>query len=222
MIRLVIIEDEELIRLGITTAINIEPNMEMLGAASTGFAGIRLVEELKPDIVLVDIGLPDITGLDVIDQIKHKTNSKIIVLTSHSDQDTVQSALNNGANSYILKKTNIDMILAAIKTTYDNKPFFDSEIAKIGFQSFLNPPKIKGKIYEDNLTPTEITVLTLMATGLSNKKIAEQMFIVESTVKNHTSNIYSKLGVEDRVNAIIKARELGYIKTDFVKRNCVW
>lgn len=212
MIRLVIIEDEELIRLGISTAINREFNMEMVGAASTGLEGIQLVEQLSPDIVLVDIGLPDITGLDVIDQIKHHANIKIIVLSSHSSQDIVQAALEKGANSYILKKNNAGLIIEAIKSTYDNKNFFDPDIAKRSFQSFFQHQKIKGKCYQDRLTRTEIKIIRLMSSGLSNKKIGEQMFITESTVKGHSTNIFSKLGVGDRVNAIIKAKELGYIE----------
>ncbi|WP_242053663.1 response regulator [Nostoc parmelioides] len=135
MIRLVIIEDEELIRLGITTAINQQPDMQMVGIARTGHEGIKLVGDFIPDVVLVDIGLPDISGVDAIRQIKANTsNIKIVVLSSHYAQSIVQSALNAGAESYILKKNNIPLILEAIKSTfYDCKSFLDPDISRQNF-----------------------------------------------------------------------------------------
>ncbi|BAY73311.1 two-component response regulator (plasmid) [Trichormus variabilis NIES-23] len=217
MIRLVLIEDEELMSLGITTAINKQPNMEMVGVASTGCEGIKLVEDYKPDIVLVDIGLPDISGIEVIEQIKLLPgNPKIVVLSSHSSQDIVQAALDKGATSYALKKNNIALVLEAIRATYENKSFFDSDIGRRSFQNFF-PQKIKGKTYLHNLTHTEIRIISLMSAGLSNREIAQQMFITESTVKGHSSSIFSKLGVGDRVKAIIQARKLGYIEQDSVR-----
>lgn len=146
MIRLVLIEDEELMRLGITTAINKQPNMEMLGVASTGCEGIKLVEDNKPDIVLVDIGLPDISGIEVIEQIKLlPADYKIVVLSSHSSQDIVQAALDKGATSYVLKKNNIALVLEAIRVTYENKSFFDSDIGRRSFQNFFLR-KSRGKL----------------------------------------------------------------------------
>src|SRR5689334_19637611 len=104
MIRLVIIDDEELIRLGITTAINQQSDMEMIANASTGEQGIKLVQQLQPDVVIVDIGLPDISGVEVIKQIKaYRSNIKVVVLSSNSSQEIVTAAIGNGAESYILK-----------------------------------------------------------------------------------------------------------------------
>ncbi|MFN6499028.1 MAG: response regulator [Nostoc sp. DedQUE01] len=217
MIRLIIIDDEELIRLGITTAINQQPDMEMIANASTGEQGIKLVQQLQPDVVIVDIGLPDISGVEVIKQIKaYKGNIKVVVLSSNSSQEIVTAAIGNGAESYILKKNDVSLILEAIRTTYNNKSLFDSEIVKKGFLSFFSKPKIKGKIFDDRLTEREINVLTLIAAGFSNKEIGEKLFIGENTVKNHTRNIYSKLGVDSRINAILKASELGYISKNLL------
>ncbi|MCC5664818.1 response regulator transcription factor [Nostoc sp. CHAB 5784] len=216
MIRLVIIEDEELIRLGITTAINQQPDMQMVGIARTGNEGVKLVEELTPDVVLVDIGLPDVSGVEVIKQIKANTsNIKIVVLSSHYSQSIVQSALNVGADSYILKKNNVPLILEAIKTTfYDSKSFFDPDISR---HNFFFQQKIKGKTYQDHLSATEMQIISLMAAGFSNKLIAEQLFITESTVKGHINKIFAKLDVRDRVNALIEASKLGYIEQDYLK-----
>lgn len=153
MIRLVIIEDEELIRLGITTAINQQPDMQMVGIARTGHQGIKLVEELAPDVVLVDIGLPDISGVEVIKQIKANTsNIKIVVLSSYYAQSIVQSALNVGADSYILKKNNVPLILESIKTTfYDCKSFLDPDISR---HNFFSNRKLRGRL-------TKIILVTL-------------------------------------------------------------
>jgi len=215
MIRLALIEDEELIRLGITTAINQQPDMEMVGVARTGIEGINLVKGLNPDVILVDIGLPDISGLEAIKEVKVNSKTKIVVLSSHSSQGTVQSALNAGADSYILKKNNVPLILEAIKTTfYDNKSFFDPDISR---HNFFLQQKIKGKSYQDHLSATEIQIISLMAAGSCNKLIAEQLFITESTVKGHINKIFAKLDVRDRVNALIEASKLGYIEQDYLK-----
>jgi DNA-binding NarL/FixJ family response regulator len=215
MIRLALIEDEELIRLGITTAINQQPDMEMVGVARTGIEGINLVKELNPDVILVDIGLPDISGLEVIKEVKLNSNTKVVVLSSHSSQSTVQSALNAGADSYLLKKNNVPLLLEAIKTTfYDHQCFFDPYISR---RNFCHQQKIKGKTYQDNLTNTEIQIVSLMAVGFSNKLIAEQLFITESTVKGHVNKIFAKLDVSDRVNALIEASKLGYIEQDYLQ-----
>ncbi|RCJ22881.1 DNA-binding response regulator [Nostoc minutum NIES-26] len=215
MIRLALIEDEELIRLGITTAINQQPDMQMVGVARTGAEGLNLVKELNPDVILVDIGLPDISGIEVIKQVKLNRNTKVVVLSSHYSQGTVQSALNAGADSYLLKKNNVPLLLEAIKTTfYDNQSFFDPYISR---RNFFYPQKIKGRAYQDNLTDTEIQIVSLMATGSSNKVIAEQLFITESTVKGHINKIFAKLNVSDRVNALIEASKLGYIEQDYLK-----
>ncbi|MCC5612001.1 response regulator transcription factor [Nostoc sp. CHAB 5834] len=215
MIRLVIIEDESLIRLGIKSAINQEQDMEVCGEAGTGAEGMRLVELFQPDIVLVDIGLPDISGLDLIYDIKTRTNSKVIVITYHASQDVVNSALQNGADSYILKTMDLELIKQAINATYQNNSFIDPEIAKRVFENFAcHNNKIKGKRYRELPTPTEIKILNLIARGLSNKEIADKLFVTVSTVKGHSSNLFSKLGVRGRVNAILKARELGYLESE--------
>lgn len=213
MIRLVIIEGESLSRFGIKSAINQEPSMEVCGEAGTGIAGMRLVQQLKPDIVLVDIGLPDINGLDVIYNIKTNTNSKVIVLTYNTSQDVVNLALQNGADSYILKTMDLELIKHAINTTYQNNSFIDPEIAKRVFENFAcHNNKIKGKRYREPLTARELEILSLIARGLSNKKIADELFVTVSTVKGHSTSLFSKLGVSDRVNAILKAKELGHLK----------
>lgn len=212
MIRVVFIEDNDIIRLGITTAINQQPDIEMVGVGHTGNEGVELVKSLSPDVALVDIGLPDISGVEVIKQIKkYKNNTKVVVISCNSCQEVITAAISSGADSYILKKNNTSLIVEAIKSTYNNKSLFDSEIIKRGLLKIFPTQKTKGNIFDDHLTQREISVLTLIAAGFSNKQIGEKLFIGENTVKNHARNIYSKLGVDSRINAIIKGSELGYI-----------
>lgn len=218
MIRLVIIENEDLIRLGIKTAINQDQNMKVVGESATGHEGIRLVEQLKPDIVLLDIGLSDISGLEVIYEIKSKSDIKIIVLTYYSSQEVINLALQNGADSYVLKRNNLDLIKQAITSTHQNIPFIDPTIARRFFETYpRRGDKIKGKKYKELPTQTEIQILKLIACGCTNKEIGEKLFITLSTVKSHTSSLFSKLGVGDRVNAIIKGRELGYLESETLR-----
>lgn len=215
MIRVVFIEDNDITRFGITTAINQQPGMEVVGATGTGNKGVELVEELNPDVVLVDIGLPDISGVEVIKKIKdYRNKTKIVVLSCNSCQEIISAAVNNGAESYILKKNDIPLIVEAIKNTYNNKSLFDSEIIKRGLLKLFPNHKSRGRIFDDSLTEREISVLTLIAAGFSNKEIATKLFIGENTAKNHTRNIFSKLGVNKRINAVKKGCELGYISNN--------
>ncbi|MBD2505002.1 response regulator transcription factor [Anabaena azotica] len=214
MIRVVFIEDSTITRFGITTAINQQLGMEVVGATGTGNEGVELVQKFNPDVVLVDIGLPDISGVEVIKKIKdYRSSTKIVVLSCNHSQEIISAAVNNGAESYILKKNDIPLIIEAIKTTYNNKSLFDSEIIKRGLVKFFpnHKGRGRGRIFDDSLSEREISVLTLIAAGFSNKEIATKLFIGENTAKNHTRNIFSKLGVNKRINAVKKGCELGYI-----------
>lgn len=215
MIRVVFIEDHNISRLGITTAINQQVGMQVVAAAPTGNEGVELVKKLEPDVVLVDIGLPDISGIEVIKKIKdYRSKTKIVVLSCNASQEIISAAINNGAESYLLKKNDIPLIVEAIKSTYNNKSLFDSEIIKRGLLKLFASPKCRGRILDDSLTEREISVLSLIAAGCSNREIATKLFIGENTAKNHIKNIYSKLGVKNRTSATKKGCELGYISNN--------
>ena len=213
MIRVVIIEDQELFRLGIKTALAQEPEMEVCGEASSGKSGIELVEATNPDIVLVDIGLPDINGLVVTKYLKKRTKCKVIILTCYSAHDVIHSALECGADSYILKKNDLELIKRAIKNTYDDHEYIDPVIIKRFLAS--ERKKVKGKTYNDLPTLTEIEILKLIALGHSNKEIASKLFVSVHTVKSHVLRLFRKLDATNRVEAIIKARDFGYLESEF-------
>ncbi|MBD2518418.1 response regulator transcription factor [Nostoc sp. FACHB-973] len=212
-IRVVVIEDQELCRLGIRTAIAQESDMELCGEASCGSEGLELVNSTNPDIVLLDIGLPDINGLEMITRIKKDTLSKVIILSAYSSQNMINEAFACGADSYFLKTTKIDSIKNAIRSIYQNEEYLDQAIIKrfLGL-NHRQSTKIKGKRYNELPTTQEIEILKLIASGYSNKEIANQLFISISTVKSHTGNLFLKLGARDRVNAIIKAQSFGYLE----------
>ncbi|QFS52608.1 Two Component Transcriptional Regulator [Nostoc sphaeroides CCNUC1] len=212
-IRVVVIEDQELCRLGIRTAIAQESDMELCGEASCGLEGLELVNSTNPDIVLLDIGLPDINGLEMITRIKKHTLSKVIILSAYSSQNMINEAFACGADSYFLKTTKIDSIKNAIRSIYQNEEYLDQAIIKRFLEAnHRQTTKIKGKRYNELPTTQEIEILKLIASGYSNKEIANQLFISISTVKSHAGNLFLKLGARDRVNAIIKAQSLGYLE----------
>ncbi|MBE9052763.1 response regulator transcription factor [Nostocales cyanobacterium LEGE 11386] len=214
MIRIVVIEDQPLIRMGIQKALAEDPNIELCGEAESGEKGCLLVEKMQPDIVLVDIGLPDVSGLDVTVAIKEKNcHIKVIIITCESSKYVVNSAFKNGADSYLLKQ-DVGIIKYAIEKTHAGETFLDPKITK-NFIEQKNSKKglRKGKLYEAEPTETEIEILKLIACGLSNKEIANKLFITTNTVKSHINSLFSKLKTRNRVEAVTEGQKLGYVKS---------
>ncbi|SRR5579883_1311207 len=207
-IKIAIIEDQPIMRLGIKTAIQQEDDLEVCGDASCGKDGLELVRLTNPDVVLLDIGLPDISGLKVAEQIKQITTSKIIILTGSSGQDVVQSAFQLGADSYLLKKANLESLKRAIYTTYSDQGYIDEELIKRLIERHRQKGNLQGKLPTD----TELLILKLVAKGLSNKAIANELCVTYSTVKSHVANLFLKFGADDRVHLIIQAQRLGYLE----------
>ncbi|GAX38822.1 response regulator [Nodularia sp. NIES-3585] len=219
MIQIAVIEDEPLIRMGIRAVIAEDPNMDLCGEAETGEKGIILVEKTKPDIVLVDIGLPDINGLQVIPTIKERSNAQVIIITCQSNEIIVNAAFESGADSYLLKQ-DTENITYAINRTYRKERFLDPKITKFFLKPNSKKGLRKGKLYEAKLTTTEIKILKLIACGLSNRLIANKLFITQNTVKCHVSNIFIKMNARNRVGAIAQGQKLGYLQNcDLLQAN---
>ncbi|RCJ18620.1 hypothetical protein A6770_32740 [Nostoc minutum NIES-26] len=216
MIKVVIIEDESLLRLGIKALIDREPDMEICGEAGNGLDGLKVVQQSHPDVVLVDIGLPDISGLEVTYQIKQHTDSKVVIITNHRNEELADLALSYGANSFILKKTDIVLIRQAILSSYKNDCFIDPSMTKqiIDNHNWRKYHILrKGKKYNEPLSTCETEVLRMIACGLSNDEIARKLFVTLSTVKTHANNILIKLNARNRSHAIIKGIQFGYINS---------
>ncbi|RCJ22546.1 hypothetical protein A6770_29770 [Nostoc minutum NIES-26] len=215
MLTIVIVEKEPFTLLGIKTALEQTLDIKINDEATYGEIGFQLVEQNKPNFVLVDLFLPDMSGLEFTRSIKKKTDSQVVILTNQTDEEVVNSAFSYGADSYMLKTTDIEVVQLAIKRAYFNEFLLDPKLTK-RFLSTLYQKKYNktiSKDQKDNDPPNEkqIQILRLLAEGLSYEDIAEKMFIALSTVKTHVSVLYSKWNVKNRAEAIKKGSMLGYL-----------
>ena len=181
MLKIVIIEKEPFTLLGIKTAIEQSPDIEVSASAMCGEIGLKLVEQTKPDVVVVDILLPDMNGLDLTRSIKKTTDSKVVILTNQANEDIVNSAFSSGADDYLLKTTDIELVELAIKKAYFNEFLLDPKLTKkvlsSCYQNNLTNTTSKGKNFPDPPTDTKIQIRRLLAEGLSYEDIAQKMFI---------------------------------------------
>jgi DNA-binding NarL/FixJ family response regulator len=215
-IRILIVDDQSLFREAPRTLLGACPDFEVVGDAANGDEAIRMTMQLNPDIVLMDLRMPGTDGVAATKKITQTTKKvKVIVLTTFDDDENVFDGLRAGAVGYLLKDVSSEKLTEAIRAAYKGEYFLlPSIVAKVvnEFSKISHPtPKYIDSIISDPLSPREIEILRLVATGASNKEIAEQLFISEGTVKNHLSNILSKLGVHDRMQAVLKAKEMGII-----------
>ena len=208
-IRILITDDHAIVREGLRTLISTEPGMEVIGEAANGFEAVQMACELKPDVILMDMVMPRMGGLEAIRKIKEECpDSRILVLTSFSDDETVFPAIKAGALGYMLKNTSPDRLLSAIRDVHQGKPSMSPDIAsklmsELQRESDLPPTK-------DPLTDRELDVLKLVAQGMTNQEIADQLVISEGTVRTHVSNILSKLHLANRTQAALYALREGY------------
>ena len=231
-ISVVLIEDHDLTRMGLRTALQQQDNINLLGEAANGNEGLKLLTQLQPDIAIVDIGLPDIDGIELTRRFKQSSaegiKTKILILTMHDDELEVLSAFAAGADSYCIKNIHIQQLIEAIKTTTEGQSWIDPAIAEIVLQQVRQSnqgsirqetvsinalPKEEGEIIKAYpLTERELDVLELIVGGYSNSKIGEKLHISLGTVKTHVRNILDKLSVSDRTEAAVRALRAGLVK----------
>ncbi len=202
-ISILIADDHPVVRQGIMNFLEAHGELEVKGAVSNGEEAIRAVEELQPDIVLMDLVMPGMDGIEAIRYIKSlKINTRIIVMTSFAQDNKVFPAIKAGAEGYLLKDISPADLISAIKTVYTGRPVLHPDIAQKLMLSFSN----RGEgITAEKLTPRETEVLDLIAYGLSNEEIANKLFISDKTVKTHVSHILHKLNVAHRTQAALYA-----------------
>jgi DNA-binding NarL/FixJ family response regulator len=215
-IRIALIEDHDLTRTALRTALQNHSNLEWLGEASSGKDGLELLEKMQPDVAIVDIGLPDIDGIELTKQLKAQAYpGKILILTLHDSEDDVLTAFKAGADAYCMKTSSIESLLEAIKATHEGNSWIDPLIAKIVLSqvshSFVpsENPKKKNRF---DITERELEVLTLIVDGCSNSEIADRLTITIGTVKTHVRNILTKLSAADRTQAAVRALRSGLVK----------
>lgn len=217
--RLLMVEDHKLLRMGLKSILEKYPNIEVIGEADNGEDSIELTKQLKPDVVLMDIGLPGMDGIQATKKIKEQNpNVKVIILTSHTDRKEVLQSVSVGASAYMVKDIKTEFMIMVIQSVKEGAIWFDPAIAPIIRSKNLaaqNGGKISSrsafKAEHANLTEREYEVLKLVVEGKSNIEIADELKISEHTAKAHVCNIIQKLVVDDRTQAAVKAIKEGLV-----------
>jgi DNA-binding NarL/FixJ family response regulator len=213
VIRLAIVDDHEIVRLGIHRVLEGEVGIRLVGEAKTGEEAITLAREEEPQVMLVDVKLPDISGIEVVRRLKEDPETagvQAIILTVYDDLEIAAEAIRAGAIGYILKDCGKDQLLKAITSAMEGVPLVSSTIAQKLVNILYPQPGVQKTFGErentlSSLTEREYDVLRLVTKGYSNKAIARELGVTISTVKTHLGKIFRKLGVEDRAQVIIKA-----------------
>ncbi len=208
-IKVMIVDDHDVVRRGIITYLMTDDEIEIVGEASSGNEGARLALEVMPDVILMDLMMDDGTGIDATKEIMEKTSHiKIIILTSYYDDEKVFPALEAGAFSYMLKTSSGDEIVEAIKKAVNGENVIEPKVAG----AMMNRIRTSERLPHDQLTDRELEVLICIGNGLTNSEISEKLFIGIKTVKTHVSNILNKLDVQDRTQAAVYAHRNGLMK----------
>ncbi|MEA5624604.1 response regulator transcription factor [Nostoc sp. UHCC 0251] len=209
MIKVLLVDDQGLIRQGLRALLELEPDLEIVGEAENGEQAINLVAEFHPDVVLLDIRMPIMDGVAATREIQKRfAKTKILVLTTFDDDEYVSAALQNGAMGYLLKDTPSEELAVAIRAVYKGYTQLGPGIVKKLLTQFSNGTPTQSTPVPSSLaelTPREKEVLRLIATGASNREIAQELYISEGTVKNHVTNILNRLNLRDRTQAAIWA-----------------
>jgi len=223
-IRILLVEDHTMTRMGLQLVLEKIQDIEVIGEAEDGETAVNLAKEHSPDVILMDIGLPIIDGIEATHQIKRaKLNSKIIMFTSRDQENDVFAALGAGADSYIMKGASPDQLVAAIRAVNDGVAWLDPAIAKVVLRNVTSRPVVSNDnsgsekrpsklALSAGLTEREMEVLKLIVDGLSNPQIAEKLFITRATAKAHVHSILQKLCVDDRTQAAVTAMREGLVQ----------
>ncbi|WP_409328143.1 response regulator transcription factor VraR [Staphylococcus pseudoxylosus] len=200
-IKVLFVDDHEMVRIGISSYLSTQPDIDVVGEGKSGKEAIEKAHQLNPDLILMDLLMDDMDGVEATEQVKKDLpHMKVVMLTSYIEDNEVYRALDSGMDSYILKTTSASDIAEAIRKTYNNESVFEAEV----LVKMRNRMKQRAELYE-MLTEREMEILLLIAKGYSNQEIASASHITIKTVKTHVSNILSKLEVQDRTQAVIYA-----------------
>jgi two-component system, NarL family, response regulator LiaR len=208
-IRVLIVEDDPMMQLGLEQSLMAHPQLEIVGQAEDGYLGVQAALKLKPDLVVMDIGLPRLDGIAATQQIKAALpETHVVMLTSHQTDTEIVAALSSGADAYCIKGASVERLLSAIAAAVEGATYLDPQIARRVIEN-LKPPTASGNTA--NLSQRELEVLKLMVEGYSNPEIAEKLYLSPNTVKTHVRGIMNKLSVDDRVQAAVVALRSGLV-----------
>lgn len=210
MIKVVFVDDHEMVRIGVTSYLSAQPDIEVVGEADDGARGVELALELRPDIILMDLVMKEMDGIEATRRIVEAwPEAKVIIVTSFLDDEKVYPALEAGATSYMLKTSKASEIANAVRATYEGQTILEPEVTG---KMMTKMRQKKTTLPHEQLTDREMEILLLLAEGKTNQEIADEVFIALKTVKVHVSNILGKLEVHDRTQAVIYAFKHGLVK----------
>ncbi|MFB2981122.1 response regulator [Microseira sp. BLCC-F43] len=207
--RILIVEDDPMMQLGLEQSLSAQPQYTLVGQAEDGYLGVQAALRLKPDVVVMDIGLPRQDGIAATQEIKAALpDVRVVMLTSHTAETEIIAALSSGADAYCVKGASIDRLLNAISAAIEGATYLDPQIARRVIEH-LKPPAASDNIGQ--LSQRELEVLKLMVEGKSNPEIAAELYLSTNTVKTHVRGIMNKLSVDDRVQAAVVALRKGIV-----------
>ena len=217
IVTVLIADDQRVIRDGLTMLVNFVPGFEVVGAVEDGAAAIARAEDLEPDIVLMDLRMPRVDGLEATRVITSSGSTRVVVLTTYADEDSLFPALRAGASGYLTKDASAEQIEAAIRAVHAGQTWLEPVVQERLAASVMSgevhqvPSSIEAdsRVLPDGLTPREAEVLALIGEGLTNREIGELLVLSQATIKTHVNRIFAKTGVADRANAVRYAYQVG-------------
>ncbi|MCH8532387.1 MAG: response regulator transcription factor [Saccharospirillum sp.] len=215
-IKVMLVDDQNLVREGIKSLLQLAGHIDIVGEASDGEEALAILPDCQPDVVLMDIRMPKLNGIEALKQMKGRgIDTPVIILTTFDDHELVLNGISAGARGFLLKDVSLESLVEAIETVNQGETLLQPAITERVMKGFSELRADDGQSQQEPLmeplTAREIEILRLMAGGYSNKEISRAIFKSEGTIKNHVSNILAKMNVRDRTRAVLKALELGVI-----------
>jgi DNA-binding NarL/FixJ family response regulator len=214
-VRVVLVDDEAMVRVGLRMVLTAEPDIEVVGEAADGGAAVGVVEQTAPDVVLMDVRMPEVDGIEGARRVLAQSPEvRVVVLTTFDEDEYVEAALRAGVSGFLLKVAPPERLIEAVRTVAAGGGLLDPGVTRRVIESFAAAPPLRTRRAErlDALTERERDVLRLIGRGLSNGEIAAELYLGETTVKTHVSNVLAKLGLRDRVQAVVAAYETGHVR----------
>ena len=214
-VRVVLVDDEAMVRVGLRMVLTAEADIEVVGEAADGGSAVEVVEATEPDVVLMDVRMPDVDGIEGARRVLARyPGVKVVVLTTFDEDEYVEAALRAGVSGFLLKVAPPERLIDAVRTVAAGGGLLDPGVTRRVIESFAAAPPLRTRRAEtlDALTERERDVLRLIGRGLSNGEIAAELYLGETTVKTHVSNVLAKLGLRDRVQAVVAAYETGHVR----------
>jgi DNA-binding NarL/FixJ family response regulator len=214
MIKVLVVDDQRLVRAGFRVILDAEPDLSVVGEAADGREALHQNHELQPDVVLMDIRMPNMDGLEAARRIIAGSPARVLILTTFDADEYVYGALHAGASGFMLKDAPPDQLVAAVRAAAAGNALIDPSVTRRFIAQFAQAVRPTSATPNEmgGLTSRELDVLRLLTEGLSNSEIAERLIVEETTVKTHVSRILMKLGLRDRVQAVILAYESGFVR----------